>query len=107
MIKCIHLMMCRRYRFKNAKRLRTHKVSGVMENEFAKIIIDTSIKTDINTAQNRPDMVVLDKKRNEMKFIGIEITSQEQQSWRSIGSMTYWLRRYQEYTNAKLRLFHM
>ncbi|MCZ6914025.1 MAG: hypothetical protein O7C59_05900 [Rickettsia endosymbiont of Ixodes persulcatus] len=42
-----------------------------MENKFAKIRIDMLIKTDINIIHNGPDIVVLDKKINEMIFVGI------------------------------------
>jgi len=76
-VRCIHLHLSRKYNFTKIKRLRAYKVSGVIENEYAKIIVDTEIKTDINVQHNRPDIVVYDKKRNEMIFIEVGITNQD------------------------------
>lgn len=47
-----------------------------MENKYAKIIIDTPIKTDIHVDHNRPDMVVFDKKKGEILFVEVGITNQ-------------------------------
>ncbi|KAF7672319.1 hypothetical protein TCON_2771 [Astathelohania contejeani] len=46
------------------KKLRTHSVQEVMENERVEIRVDTRIKTDILIKNNRPDIFIYDKKDN-------------------------------------------
>ena len=53
--------------FTKNKKLRTHKVSEVRENDNVKIIVDTRISTDINIQTNRPDLIVFDKRKKEIK----------------------------------------
>ncbi|KAF7681021.1 hypothetical protein TCON_2366, partial [Astathelohania contejeani] len=50
--------------FKKSKKLPTHSVQEVMENERAEIRVDTRIRTDILIKNNRPDIFIYDKKEN-------------------------------------------
>jgi hypothetical protein len=56
----------------------THSVQEVMTNERAEIRVDTRIKIDIKVQNNRPDLLVLDKRNNEITIIEVGITSQDQ-----------------------------
>ena len=69
--------MCNKYGFENAKRLRTHSVQEIIENENAEIRVDTRIVTDIKIQNNRPDIFIHDKKRKEIILIEVGITNQD------------------------------
>jgi hypothetical protein len=76
-VRCIHLLLCRKYGLKNTKKLRTHKVSSILENEKVLIKVDTVIKTDIIVLKNKPDIVVFDKKQKTITIIEVGVTSQD------------------------------
>lgn len=76
-VKCLHLLLCNKFGFKNAKKLRTHSVQEIIENENAEIRVDTRITTDIKIQNNRPDIFIYDKKRKEIILIEIGITNQD------------------------------
>ncbi|KAF7670581.1 hypothetical protein TCON_2800, partial [Astathelohania contejeani] len=62
--------------FKKSKKLRTHSVQEVMENERAEIWVDTRIRTDILVKNNNPDIFIYDKKENEIILVEVGIASQ-------------------------------
>ncbi|KAF7684277.1 hypothetical protein TCON_0523 [Astathelohania contejeani] len=66
-----------KYGFKKSKKLRTHSVQEVMENERAEIRVDTRIRNDILIKNNRPDIFIYDKKENEMILVEVGVTSQD------------------------------
>ncbi|MCB1712868.1 MAG: hypothetical protein KDH96_10425 [Candidatus Riesia sp.] len=74
-VRCIHLNLCNKYEIKRSKKLRTHSVQEVVANENVEIRVDTRIKTDIKIQHDRPDIFVLDKKKNEITLIEIGITN--------------------------------
>jgi hypothetical protein len=76
-VKCLHLLISNKYGFKNAKKLRTHSVQEIIENENAEIRVDTTIRTDIKIQNNRPDIFIYDKKRKEILLIEVGITNQD------------------------------
>ncbi|TBU07420.1 hypothetical protein CWI36_0277p0020, partial [Hamiltosporidium magnivora] len=47
----------------------------ILDNEYAEIRVDTRIKTDVNIRNNRPDIFILDKKKNKITLIKVGITS--------------------------------
>ncbi len=49
----------------------------IMENDNAEIRVDTRISTDIKVSHNKPDILVLDKKRKEILIVEIGITNQD------------------------------
>ncbi|KAF7684301.1 hypothetical protein TCON_0516 [Astathelohania contejeani] len=61
-LRCIHLLLANKYGFKKSKKLRTHLVQEVMEDERAEIRVDTRIRTDILIKNNRPNIFIYDKK---------------------------------------------
>ncbi|KAF7678769.1 hypothetical protein TCON_2590 [Astathelohania contejeani] len=59
------------------KKLRSHSIQEVMENERAEIRVDTRIRTDILIKNNRPDIFIYDKKENEIILVEVGITGQD------------------------------
>ncbi|TBU10160.1 hypothetical protein CWI38_1977p0010, partial [Hamiltosporidium tvaerminnensis] len=76
-VRCIHLPLLNKYKFKSSKRIRSHSVQEILDNEYAEIRVDTRIKTDVKIRNNRPDIFVLDKRRNKITLIEVGITSQD------------------------------
>jgi hypothetical protein len=77
-VRSIHLLMANKYGFKRSRKMRNHSVQEVMANERAEIRVDTRIKTDIKVQNSRPNLLVLDKRNNEITIIEVGITSQDQ-----------------------------
>ncbi|KAF7683899.1 hypothetical protein TCON_0897 [Astathelohania contejeani] len=75
-LRCIHLLLANKYGFKKSKKLRTHSIQEVMENERAEIRVDTRIRTG-TLIKNRPDIFIYDKKENEIILVEVGITSQD------------------------------
>ncbi|TBU20471.1 hypothetical protein CWI38_0065p0030 [Hamiltosporidium tvaerminnensis] len=76
-VRCIHLLLLNKYKFKSSKRIRSHSVQEILDNEYAEIRVDTRIKTDVKIRNNRPDIFVLDKRQNKITLIEVGITSQD------------------------------
>ncbi|TBU11332.1 hypothetical protein CWI38_1262p0010, partial [Hamiltosporidium tvaerminnensis] len=76
-VRCLHLLLLNRYKFKSSKRIRSHSVQKILDNEYAEIRVDTRIKTDIKIRNNRPDIFILDKKKNKITLIEVGITFQD------------------------------
>ncbi|TBU17609.1 hypothetical protein CWI38_0284p0040 [Hamiltosporidium tvaerminnensis] len=74
-VRCQHLLLLNRYKFKSSKRIRSHSVQEILNNEYAEIRVDTRIKTDVKIRNNRPDIFILDKKKNKITLIEAGITS--------------------------------
>ncbi|TBU01613.1 hypothetical protein CWI36_1301p0010, partial [Hamiltosporidium magnivora] len=45
-LRCIHLLHPNRYKFRSSKRIRSHSIQEIFDNEYAEIRVDTRIKTD-------------------------------------------------------------
>ncbi|TBU01882.1 hypothetical protein CWI37_0607p0010, partial [Hamiltosporidium tvaerminnensis] len=52
-------------------------IQEILDNEYAEIRVDTRIKTDVKIQNNRPDIFILDKKKNKITLIEVGITSQD------------------------------
>ncbi|TBU13006.1 hypothetical protein CWI38_0561p0040 [Hamiltosporidium tvaerminnensis] len=76
-VRCLHLLLLNRYKFKSSKRIRSDLVQEIIDNEYAEIRVDTRIKTDVKIRNNRPDICILDKKKNKITLIEVGITSQD------------------------------
>ncbi|TBU20284.1 hypothetical protein CWI38_0097p0070, partial [Hamiltosporidium tvaerminnensis] len=76
-VRCLHLLLLNRYKFKSSKRIRSHSVQEILDNEYAEIRVDTRIKTDVKIRNNRPEIFILDKKKNKITLIEVGITSQD------------------------------
>lgn len=77
-MRCIHLLLSTKFGFKKSKKIRSHSVQEIIDNENAEIRVDTRIRTDVKIQNNRPDIFVFDKKRKEITLIEVGITSQSQ-----------------------------
>ncbi|KAK1347530.1 hypothetical protein LUQ84_003065 [Hamiltosporidium tvaerminnensis] len=76
-VRFLHLLLLNRYKFKSSKRIRSHSVQEILDNEYAEIRVDTRIKTDVKIRNNRPDIFILDKKKNKITLIEVGITSKD------------------------------
>ncbi|TBU12448.1 hypothetical protein CWI38_0753p0030, partial [Hamiltosporidium tvaerminnensis] len=76
-VRCLHLFLLNRYKFKSSKRIRSHSVQEILDNEYAEIRVNTRIKTDVKIRNNRLDIYILDKKKNMITLIEVGITSQD------------------------------
>ncbi|KAF7683742.1 hypothetical protein TCON_1063 [Astathelohania contejeani] len=76
-LRCIHLLLANKYGFKKSKKLQTHSVQEVIENERDELWVDASIRTDILIKNNRPDIFIYNKKENEIILVKVGITSQD------------------------------
>ncbi|KAI4290876.1 hypothetical protein PAPHI01_0150, partial [Pancytospora philotis] len=65
-VRCIHLLLCNRYGLKSQRRIRLHSVQEVLSSRDIEIRVDTRVKTDVKVAHDRPDIVVLDKRRKQI-----------------------------------------
>ncbi|EQB59819.1 hypothetical protein NAPIS_ORF02647 [Vairimorpha apis BRL 01] len=74
-VRCLHLLLCKKYGFKKTRKIRTHSVQEIMENDLAEIRVDTRIGTDIKVSHNKPDILVFDKKRKEILIVEVGITN--------------------------------
>ncbi|TBU09281.1 hypothetical protein CWI38_2164p0020, partial [Hamiltosporidium tvaerminnensis] len=46
-VRCLYLLPLNRYKFKFSKRIRSHSVQEILDNEYAEIRVDTRIKNEI------------------------------------------------------------
>ncbi|TBU07292.1 hypothetical protein CWI39_0339p0010 [Hamiltosporidium magnivora] len=76
-VRCLHLILLNRYKFNYSKQIRSHSVQEILDNKYAVIRVDIRIKTDFKIRNNRPDIFILDKKKNKITDIEIGITSQD------------------------------
>ena len=76
-LKCLHLMACRTFGFSRNKKLKTHRVSSLLDNERAQITVDSQILTDTRVRYNKPDMVIFDKIQKLITIVEVGITSQD------------------------------
>ena len=76
-VKCIHLHLCEKYGITRRKKLRNHSVQEVVSNNNVEIRVDTRVQTSVKIQANKPDFVILDKKRKEIILIEVGITSQD------------------------------
>lgn len=76
-LKCLHLTACRTFGFTRNKKLKTHSVSSLLDNDRARIIVDSPILTDTQIRCNKPDMVIFDKVLNLITIVEVGITSQD------------------------------
>ena len=61
-VRCIHLLLCRKYEFKKINKIRSHSVQEIIKNDQAEIRVDIRLVTDIKVSHNKPDVMVIDKK---------------------------------------------
>ena len=67
----LHWTLCRKYGLEVSKKWYQHKVDSVVENERVKILWDFNIQTDREIKHRRPDIVVVNKEKNECTIIDV------------------------------------
>ena len=77
-VRCIHLLLYNKFGITRRKKLRSHSVQEVVSNQNVEIRVDTRVQTSVKIQANKPDIVVIDKKRKEIIIIEVGITSQDQ-----------------------------
>ncbi|TBU06461.1 subunit Rpn7 of 26S proteasome, partial [Hamiltosporidium magnivora] len=58
-VRCLHLLL----------QIDISLIQEILDNEYAAIRVDIKIKTDVKIRNNRPDIVILDKKKNKITLI--------------------------------------
>ena len=76
-VRCIHLKLCRDYKFSENKKLKNHQITKVIENAQAKIITDMNILVNKNIRENKLDIVIFDKINKKIKIIEVGITNKD------------------------------
>ncbi|KAF9761019.1 hypothetical protein NGRA_2897 [Nosema granulosis] len=74
-VKCLHLLMAKKYGFTRNTKVRTHSVQEVMTNDNTEILVDTRVATDVKVSHNKPDILIVDKKRKKIIIIEVGITN--------------------------------
>lgn len=72
-VRCFHLLLCIEYGFKKTKKIRGHSVTEIIENEKTEIKVDTRISTNIKLSYNKSDILVFDKKKEEIIIVEVGI----------------------------------
>ena len=71
--KYVHWRICEKYELDRANKWYDHKPDGAIENANYKILWDVMIQCDKEIEARRPDIVVVDKQRREVKIIDVAI----------------------------------
>ena len=71
--KYVHWRICEKYELDRANKWYEHKPDGAIENANYKILWDVMIQCDKEIEARRPDIVVVDKQRREVKIIDVAI----------------------------------
>ncbi|XP_063599183.1 uncharacterized protein LOC134775554 [Penaeus indicus] len=71
--KYVHWRLCEKYELDKANKWYDHKPDGLIENTNYKILWDVMIQCDREIEARRPDIVVVDKQKREVKIIDIAI----------------------------------
>ena len=69
----VHWRICEKYELDRANKWYEHKPDGAIENANYKILWDVMIQNDKEIEARRPDIVVVDKQRREVKIIDVAI----------------------------------
>ena len=69
----IHWRLCEKNGFQGAQQWYEHEPDGVIENKGYKILWDFTIQRDTKIEARRPDIVVIDKTKKEVKVVDVTI----------------------------------
>ena len=69
----VHWQLCEKAGLERASKWYEHKPEGVMENEDFKILWDFMIQCDQMVEHRKPDIVIIDKIKKEVKIIDIAV----------------------------------
>ena len=63
----IHWELCKKFKFDHTTRWYKHKLEPILENDTHKILWDFEIQTDHLIPARRPDLVIINKKREPVE----------------------------------------
>ena len=69
----IHCWLCEKFKLRNTDKWYEHRPEGVSENDNCKILWDVMIQCDKEIQARRPDIVVVDKCKREVRIVDIAI----------------------------------
>ena len=69
----IHWRLCGKHGFQVTQQWYKHELDGVIENKVYKILLDFTIQCDTNIEARRPNIVVIDKTKKEVKIVDVTI----------------------------------
>ena len=65
--KVIHWEMCKKFKFDHANKWYMHNPAPVLENNTHKLLWDFDIETDHLISARRPDLIIINKKKENMQ----------------------------------------
>ena len=65
--KVIHSEMCKEFKFDHTNKWYTHNPTSVLENDTYKLLWDFNIKTDHLISARWPDLIMINKKRENLQ----------------------------------------
>lgn len=74
-VRCLHLMMARRYGLTRAAKMRGYRVEPMVSNDRVRLYSDTTILSESNVAESKPDIMVHDLINNEITLVEVGVTS--------------------------------
>ncbi|KAG0435431.1 Retrovirus-related Pol polyprotein from type-2 retrotransposable element R2DM [Dictyocoela muelleri] len=75
LIKIIVTSLLNKYTKNSIKHYKYQKIKNVYEFDNIKILVDIPIKTDIVISENRPDIIMINKKEKIINFIEVGVTN--------------------------------
>ena len=66
--KVIHWEMCKKFRFDHTNQWYMHNPAPALENDTHKLLLDFNIQTDHLTPSRKPDLIIINKKRESAKL---------------------------------------
>ena len=73
-VKCVGLNIAKRYGLTKAKRMINFRLNMALENEKALMFLDKKISTDVQVKHNKPDLVIIDKKKRAAVIVDVIIS---------------------------------
>ena len=83
----IHWKLCEKHGFQGAQNWNEHEPDGFIENKGYKILWDFTIQCDTMIEARRPDIVVIDKTRKEVKIVDVTIPGDERVNKWEVGKI--------------------
>ena len=83
----IHWKLSEKHGFQGAQNWNEHEPDGFIENKGYKILWDFTIQCDTMIEARRPDIVVIDKTRKEVKIVDVTIPGDERVNKWEVGKI--------------------
>ena len=83
----LHWRLCKNHGFQGAQQWYEHEPDGVIESKGYKILWDFIIQCGTKIKTRRPDIVVIDKTKKEVKIVDVTIPGDERLNEREVGKI--------------------